>query len=202
MPVGAWSTRAVAVALVIAGCGDDHAPARTPLERAIETALTARLGIPVCAHCEGTACGAMAFDGTLIPISVTTTGRELEWRVDGFLVASDALEAYVKEELSDLGASQGVTCARRIRRVVAGERITCTLERGGRVFVTLRADGSLSLETLLDPAAAKLRDELVTPELEEELARASRALEDSEAGDEASEEPGPAGELLAPDAAR
>jgi hypothetical protein len=202
MSVGAWSTRAAVVALVIAACGDDHAAARSPLERAIETTLTARLGIPVCAHCTGETCSAMAIDGTLIPISVTTTGHELEWHVDGFLVTSDALEAYVKEEVAELGAPQGVTCARRIRRVVAGDRITCTLERGGRVFVTLRADGSLSLETLLDPAAAKLRDELVTPELEEELARASRALENSEEAGEDSEESGSAGELLAPQAPR
>lgn len=187
MFVGVWSTRAAVTALVIAACGDDHAPVSSPLESAIETALTARLGIPVGARCTGTTCGAMAIDGTLIPITVTTVGQELEWRVDGFLVASDALEAYVEAEVAELGAAQGVTCTRRVRRVVAGDRITCTLERGGRVFVTLRADGSLSLETLLDPAAAKLRDELVTPELEEELARASRALENSDEAGEDSE---------------
>jgi hypothetical protein len=188
---------------MFAGCGGDHTPVPSPLELSIETTLAKRLGVPVGARCKDGRCGALTQDLMMIPISLTTLGREVEWRVDGFLITATELEAYVKNEVEELGAPQGVTCGPRFRRVFPGDRLVCDLEHGGVVFVTIRADGSTSLETLLDPVAAKLRNQLVTPELEEELARASHALEvsEDEAGED-SEERAPTGELLAPDAAR
>lgn len=199
MPVGAWSTRAALVTILVA-CGGNAAPGPTPLEQSIEATLGERLGVAVGARCNDGQCRALTSDLVLLPISLTTLGHEVEWRVDGFLITAAELEAYVKAEITELGAPQGVTCAPRIRRVVPGDRLACDLEHGGMVFVTIRADGSTSLETLLDPIAAKLRNELVTPELEEELARASRALATSDESGEDSE--AASGELLAPDAAR
>jgi hypothetical protein len=166
--------------------------------------LSERLGVPVGARCTSTSCGAVTLGGVLIPITLTTAAGEVEWRVDGLLVTTDALEAYVAAEISELGAAQRVTCGRRIRRLVAGDRIACELEHGGRVYATIEADGGFSLETLLDPETVRLRDELVSPELEAELLRASRALEaaggtgdEAEDGDDSDD-----GAPAAPDAAR
>jgi hypothetical protein len=202
MPVGAWSTSLLAIAMI--ACGGDHGRAPTPVERSIEVALSERLGVPVGARCTSTSCGAVTLGGVLIPITLTTAAGEVEWRVDGLLVTTDALEAYVAAEISELGAAQRVTCGRRIRRLVAGDRIACELEHGGRVYATIEADGGFSLETLLDPETVRLRDELVSPELEAELLRASRALEaaggtgdEAEDGDDSDD-----GAPAAPDAAR
>jgi hypothetical protein len=194
MPVGAWITPLLAVA--VSACGGDHGRAPTPLERSIAVALTQRLGVPVGASCASTSCGALTLGGVLIPITLTAAAREVEWRVDGLLVTTDALEAYVAEEISELGAAQRATCGPRIHWLAAGERIACELERGGRVYATIEADGGFSLETLLDPETVRLRDELVSPALEEELVRASHALET--AGGDDSDDGAPA----APDAAR
>lgn len=200
MPVGARSTSLLAIAIAMIACGGDHVRVPTALERSIETALTKRLGLAVGASCTTKTCAALTGTGMLIPISLTSTGGEVEWSVDGLLVTTDALEAFVTEEISELGAAQRVTCGARIQRLAAGERVACELEHGGRVYATIRADGGFTLETLLDPQTVKMRDELVTPELEAELARASHALEstdDTEAGED-SEDVGSA----APDAAR
>ncbi|MDX2088077.1 MAG: hypothetical protein SFX73_09510 [Kofleriaceae bacterium] len=189
--------------VALAACGGDHTPAPSPLELSIETTLAKRLGVAVGASCKAGRCGALTDDLMLIPISLTQVGREVEWRVDGFLITAAELEKYVQNEVTELGAPQGVTCPSRIRRVLPGERVACELEHGGVVFVTIRPDGSTILETLLDPVAAKIRNQLVTPELESELVRASRALEvtEDEAGEDSEDTPA-TGELLAPDAAR
>lgn len=200
MPVGARITSLLVVAAI--ACGGDHTPAATPVERAIAAALTQRLGVPVGASCTATSCGALTVGGVLIPITLTAAAGEVEWRVDGLLVTTDALEAYVAEEISELGAAQRVICGARIHRLVEGDRIACELERGGRVYATIHADGGFSLETLLDPEIVRLRDELVSPELEAELVRASRALETGADAETDSEEDSDDSAPAAPDAPR
>src|SRR5688500_825151 len=110
MPVGPRSTRSAMIAITIAtviafaACGDRGTPSATPLERSIIASLRKRLGVPVGVRCTGTVprCGAMLLDGTLIPITVAASGGDVEWRVDGLLVTSDQLEAYLEDELVEL----------------------------------------------------------------------------------------------------
>ena len=54
--------------------------------------------------------------------------------------------------------------------------------------MTVRADGSLSIEVVLDAGSANARSELATPARELELMRASKALDSAE---ESGEDPPP-----------
>jgi len=195
--VSAWVASAVVVALV-AACGTrERTLERSPVERAIDEALGARFGAAVVTRCFEYApvCEARLPDGSALPISVVRRGPAWEWRVIGLVVTSDELEAYLRDELADLGAPQGVSCAPRIRRIAAGDRIECGLAGGGKGFVTVRADGSISVEVVLEEAAAKARSERHTPARELELFRASAALD--RAGETGEDEAAPpdAGEL-------
>jgi hypothetical protein len=122
-------------------------------------------------------CAVRLPDGTDVPIDLTWTARGWDWRVRGLLITTDEIEAYLRDEVSDLGAPQGVRCAPKIRVITAGERIECWLARGGKAFVTVRADGTTAIELAMDATAANARSELVTPARERELDSASRALE-------------------------
>lgn len=166
-------------AICLAACGrSSSAPPPTPVELAISHGLLERFGVAVGTTCTGLypACVAQLPDGTELPIDLRFTGGAWDWRVRGRVISTDAIERYLREELTDLGASQGVRCAPHVRALVAGERIACWLERGGTAFVTVRADGATSMEIVLDPAAAAARSELVPPERERELEQTSRAL--------------------------
>lgn len=187
--VGIRSTRLVVAALAACGSGEPSA-ARSPLERSIEDALGTRFGVAVTARCFEAApvCEARLPDGLSLPISVIRRGPAWEWHVIGLVVTSDQLEAYLRDEVTGLGAPQAVRCAPRIRRIAASDRIECWLERGGKGFVTVRADGSLSIEVVLDTSGADARSELITPARDLELIRASKLLDSSE---ESGEEPPP-----------
>ena len=179
-----------AICLVLA-CGTS---ARDPtrLEAAIAADLETRLGVAVVTRC-GYAipmCSARLPDGTQLPIEVTLSGDSYEWRVRGLVVNAAAIERYLAEELADLGAPQTVRCLPQVRALAEGERLACALQRGGTAFVTVGADGATAVELALDPAAAAARAEVLTPERERDLERASRALADSEDdGDDESDEP-------------
>lgn len=163
---------------------------RSPLERSIDDTLRARFGVTVATRCFELApvCEARLPDGLALPVSVLRRGAEWEWHVIGLVVTADQLEAYLHDEVAELGAPQGVRCAPRIRRIAAGDRIECWLERGGKGFVTVRDDGSLSIEVVLDASSANARSELVTPARDLELLRASKALDSAE---ESGEDPPP-----------
>jgi len=178
-------------ALALAACGGgESSPARSPVERSIDEALGARFGVGVVTRCFHLApvCDARLPDGVSLPISVIRRGADVEWHVIGLVVTSDLLEAYLRDEVSDLGAPQAVRCAPRIRRIAAGDRIECSLERGGKGFITVRADGSLSIEVVLDASSANARSEPISPARDLELMRASKALDSAE---EAGEDPAP-----------
>lgn len=171
---------------VLAACGGSSRDASSSLERAIDVALTQRLGIAVRTHCLGylPRCAAVLPDGDTLPIAVTTTTGSTTWHVDGLLVTTDQLEAYLRDELADLGAPQTARCAPRIRLLAANARIECRLQHGGAGFVTVHADGTFALELVLDPAAATARSEPITPARDQELTTTSHALA---AGDEVGE---------------
>ncbi|MBA3455010.1 MAG: hypothetical protein H0T42_18115, partial [Deltaproteobacteria bacterium] len=163
--MGGRITQALVLAAVAACGSDDPSHARSPVERSIDATLRARFGVAVVSQCFELApvCEARLPDGISLPISVIRRGAEWQWHVIGLVVTSDQLEAYLRDEVSDLGAPQGVRCAPRIRRMIAGDRVECWLERGGKGFFTVRGDGSLSVEVVLDAASANARSEQVTP---------------------------------------
>lgn len=185
---------ALPVITVITACRDEVRPLAT-LERAIETELRQRFGVVLRTRCTAVvpACVARGEDGSTLPIAVTRIAAGgWDWHVAGLVIASAPLEAYLRQEVADMGAPQAVGCGMRIRRVVADERIACELARGGIAFVTIRADGSTSIEVELDPAAAIARAEPVTADRDAALSRASRALEDAPPNAEGVEEEAPA----------
>lgn len=176
MPPRDWFVRG---ALCLAACdGKPAADAPTPLEAAIDHALTERFGVPVVTACSGLIppCKTLLPDGTVLPIELAWRGGGWDWRVRGLVITTEQLEAYLRDQVADLGAPQGVRCAPRIRAIVPNERIECWLARGGKAFVDVHADGTTGVEIVLDAAAANARSELVTPERERELEATSRAL--------------------------
>ncbi|MGE0398525.1 MAG: hypothetical protein AB7T06_17595 [Kofleriaceae bacterium] len=163
----------------------------SPLERSIAASIGERLGVPVVARCMGlVACVTLLPDGDHIPI-VTWPGKDgaWEWRVDGLLVASDVLERYLREVVREMGAPQDVRCSPKLRRIAPEGRVECWLANGGKAFVTVRADGTTSVEVELDKAAADARSEVVTPARDDEMTRSSRALEREEGDGEDGDEP-------------
>lgn len=167
------------VALI--ACGDPPAaePSRaSPLESGIARELTARFGAPVttrCAFVGGVpfACEVTVADQTL-PVAVAGDGAAWAWQLDGRVVATAPITAYVDGVLADLGVAQTARCGQPVVRVPPGTRIACALSGGGTAFVALALDGTTSLELALDPAVARIRAE---PAHDPELVRASRALE-------------------------
>lgn len=168
-------------------CGSDHAGhVASSMERSIATSIGARLGVPIVAECYGlVACVARMPEGDRIPI-ITWPNKsgEWEWRVDGLVVASDVLERYLRDVVGEMGAAQDVRCAPKIRRIAPGDRVECWLAHGGKAFVTVRVDGSTSVEVELDKAAADARSEVVTPLRDEQMTKTSRALEHAPGDDE------------------
>lgn len=181
-------------AFCLAACGSKPTPdTPTPLEAAIDRALTERLGVPAVTVCLGLIppCKALLPDGTQLPIELAWRAGGWDWWVRGLVITTDQLEAYLRDEVADLGAPQGVRCAPRIRVIAANERIECGLAHGGKAFVDVHGDGTTAIEVVLDAAAANARSEVVTPERERELEAASRALAkmaDDEDADEAEDD--------------
>jgi hypothetical protein len=197
MFLGVRRTHLLALTAAAVACGRDASrdvPAASPLERVIDDALHKRFGVAVSTRCPFyiPVCRALLPDGTALPISLRPAGADLEWRVDGLVIATDAIEAYLRDELGDLGAAQGVRCAPRIRRVEPDDRIECWLANGGKAFVIVRKDGTTSVELALDAAAANARSEVITPKRDHELTHLSRTLERGGADDDDEPDPVPA----------
>ncbi len=170
------------IAGALAACGRDDATtahASSPLERSIETQLGIRLGVGVRVRCTALPprCRATLPDVTTLPLRLGRRAGQLEWAVEGMLVEADVIEAYLREVVSDLGAAQGARCGTRIRSVVAGDRIECALERGGKAFITVHADATTRVEIDLDQVAGDARAEHVTTSREQELVKMSLELE-------------------------
>ncbi|MFN0246600.1 MAG: hypothetical protein ACKV2T_06805 [Kofleriaceae bacterium] len=155
------------------------------LERAIASSIGARLGVPIVAHCLGfVGCSAMLPDGERIPIVTWPSERAWEWRVDGLVVTTDVLERYLRGVVGEMGVAQDVRCAPKLRRIAPGDRVECLLANGGKAFVVVREDGSTIVEVELDKRAADARSEVVTPARDDQLTKASRALEDGGGNDD------------------
>lgn len=160
------------------------------MESSIAASLGAKLGVKVDAQCLGlVACVAITADGDRIPIVTSPREEEWEWRVEGLVVASDALEKYLRDVVADMGAPQDVTCAPKLRRIAPEDRVECALAQGGKAFVVVRADGSTSVEIELEKTAAAARSEDVTPARDEQMTKTSRALERADGEDDDGDEP-------------
>jgi hypothetical protein len=175
--------------LTASGCRDRQArePARrSPVETTIARDLTARFGTPVTVACTvaagaPVACTATLADKTTMPIAIENASKEeWGWRIDGRVIESKTIAAYVEGELAALKISETVTCGPPVQVVKPGERISCTLSGGGAAFVHVAADGSTTLELALDKDSAAARAELVTPDRERALTEQSKRLEDLE----------------------
>jgi hypothetical protein len=181
--VGARIT-AIALVLVITGCAGDREAEHRPskLEASIEHQLGERLAMAVRVRCVALPprCEARLPDGGTLPLGLASRAGQLEWFVAGMLVQADVIEAYLRDVAEDLGAPQHARCGARIRQVVAGDRIECALQRGGRAFITVNADGTTGVEIELDPAAGGARAEPITITREEELVQMSLKLQHAE----------------------
>lgn len=179
------------VALVACSAGESatgHAGGPSALERAIATDLGARLGKPIYARCleplgVPVTCIAYLPDGSALPVALHDAGSAWEWAIEGRLVAAAPIEAYVRDVVGDLGAAQGVVCGPGLRRLAADEQVECRLERGGAAYVSIAADGAMSVEVELDPKAAAARGGPVTRAYQIELDGLSRALAPGSAGE-------------------
>lgn len=185
-----------ALLMMFAGiaCGSDRTGHdASPLERSITASIAKRLGVPIVARCRGlVGCVAVMPGGDRLPIATWPNhDGEWEWRVEGLLIPSDVLERYLHQVVAELGAAQEVRCSPRLARIAPGERVECGLARGGKAFVTVKADGATSVEVELDKTAADARSEIVTPVRDDEMTRASRALDQGSASDEDGDEPAP-----------
>jgi hypothetical protein len=184
----AWFGATLATMLV--ACADNRAaPAPggpSKLEASIATALGARLGAPIVAHCLWPlpACFARLPDGNALQLSVRETDSSWTWRVDGLLVSAAPLEAYIHDEADALGITTDVHCGPRLRRIAPRDRIECRLANGGAAWLTVRTDGSTQLELAIDAAAAAARGEVVTPDRERALSSQSHALEPIDEADD------------------
>jgi len=120
-------------------------------------------------------CRGILPDQSELPIVLEPAGN---WRIEGLLVVSAPIEAYLKESVAELGAPQTVRCEPAVRIVAAGDRIECQLEHGGLAFATIAADGSFEVEVALDRASGSARS-LAIPD--DELVKQSTSLETDEA---------------------
>jgi hypothetical protein len=171
--------------LTLVACGDRQVGERTrpsAIETAIARDLTARFGTSVAVSCLAVGtfplkCTAKLGDGTELPIAIVQRKDAWDWQVDGVVVDTKAIVAYVKDGLSGIHVEQDVDCGPPVQVIPRGDRIVCKLARGGAAFVTLASDGTASLELALDPAAALARTELMTADKDRELAIQSKELE-------------------------
>ncbi len=187
----------VAGAVLAAACGAPDSRDRPALAAAIEVTLADRFGQRVRARCLGLVdvCVADLADGPTLPI---VTARDPQgawvWAVDGLVIDTAPLTAYLTAEVGALGAPQPVACGPRIRRAIAGDRLACALGGGGVAFATVRADGQTSIEIEFEPAVAHLRaagDGASTDEeraAEAELTAALRALDEAAMDEAATDE--------------
>ncbi len=181
--------RRLVCAFVLAACGDrEAAPPATrsasKLELAIARDLTAKLGAAPEVRCRAMfgLCVATLPDRSTLAIRVRDHGAQWAWEIEGLVVDARPIEAYVGSVLADLGAAQGVACGARIRHLAPGARVVCTLAGGGKAFVTIARDGTMSLELAMDAGAARARTDDVVG-----LEKASRALEKTDDDDEEDE---------------
>lgn len=174
------------VGLVTAiACGDpqvrESARERT-IETAIEADLSARFGTSVTTHClmltvVPLKCTAKLADGTELPIAIEHARAEWRWHVDGLVIESAPIVAYVEEGLAGIHVAQAVDCGPPIQVIQRGDRVVCKLAGGGAAFVDIAVDGSTSLELALDPDSAAARTELTSADRDRELAKQSKELE-------------------------
>lgn len=169
------------VTIALVACGE-HGPSeparRPPIELDVERELAARFGGAVTARCAVVAGVPMAclavIDGLALPVAVEAAGSAWTWRIDGRVVATAPVVAYIDGVLGDLGVAQTARCGPAAVRLPPGQRLPCKLSGGGVAFVDVAREGRVSLELALDPAVAAIRAE---PVPDRELVRASRALE-------------------------
>src|SRR5439155_25911510 len=140
-------------------------------------------GAPVTVSCAIATCRA-ELAGLALPIRVAADGSAWAWNVDGRVVDTAPIAAYVDGMLADLHVKQTASCGAKVVYLPRGERLACALSGGGRAFVDVAPGGALAVELALDRAAAAARGEPSTPERDRELDKMSRALEGGGSGDE------------------
>lgn len=170
---------------VSAACASEPSqPRERPrIEAAVERGLGERVHVPLRVRCVWIPprCRATLPDGSHLPVWLGVRHGEIVWRLDGALVFADDIEAYLREALADLGAPQTAECGARVQAIAARDRVPCQLQHGGKAFVTVNADGTTSIEIVLDPVAAAARAEPVS---DESLLQMSRKLEHADGDDE------------------
>lgn len=179
-----FSLRFVGLLTVIA-CGEPelrHVPQGKPIETAISADLGARFGTSVTTRClmltvVPLKCTATLGDGTELPIAMDHARTEWRWHVDGVVIETAPIVAYVEEELAGIHVAQAVDCGRRIQVIKRGDRVVCKLAGGGAAFVDIAPDGSTSLELALDAEIAEARTELTSADRDRELTKQSTDLE-------------------------
>lgn len=171
--------------LTLAACGDRQAserPMPSPVETAIARDLTARFGTPVTARClvltvVPLKCTAKLGDGTELPIAIEHTRSEWGWRVDGRVIETKPVVAFVQEHLAAIHVGQAVDCGAAVQVVKPSERLVCKLAGGGAAFIAFAPDGDASIELALDPQSAAARTELTSSDRDRELTKQSSDLE-------------------------
>ncbi len=185
--------------VTIAACGDREGSERrapSPVETAIARDLTARFGTPVTARClvltvVPLQCTAQLGDGTELPIAIEHARKEWGWRVDGRVIETKPVVAFVQEHLAAIHVTQAVDCGAPVQVVKPAERLVCKLAGGGAAFVMFAPDGEASIELALDSASAAARTELTSTDRDRELTKQSSELE-TLAGESDGEEAVPA----------
>jgi hypothetical protein len=173
-------------ALTVIACRDPQVSRKAAAPSAIETAiardLTARFGTPVTTECMLAAarpvkCTSKLADGTEVPIAIDNASKtEWGWRVDGVVIETPTIAAFVTAGLAAVHAEQAVDCGPPIQVIKVGDRVVCKLGGGGTAFVEVARDGETALELALDPATAAARMELLSPDRDRELTDQSKAL--------------------------
>jgi hypothetical protein len=117
----------------------------------------------------------------VLPIRVAADGSGWSWQIDGLVVDTAPIAAYIDTMLADLHVHKTASCGGKLRLVAPGERLACALSGGGTAFVDVAQGGAIQVELALGSAAAAART-AVTPA--EELDKMSRALAGSSTTDE------------------
>jgi len=169
--------------LALAACrSDGSVPPRPDLEAALARDLAARYGDVAAVHCAivlgvPLACRLALADGRELALVVRDGDGAWSYAVAGTVIDARQIVARVEHELHRVGVAQRARCGPALQQVALPARLVCALSGGGAAYVDVGNAGSIAIELAIDPAAAAVRGEAMTPAHEQELIERSRALE-------------------------